>query len=288
MINILFSGNVKVFDGILTCLLSITEKTQEPICTHIFTMDISRIKPIYTPITQEQVDFLNDVVKSKNPLNSVILHDVGDIYKQEFENCPNEMAYCSPYTLLRLLADKVDGIPDKLLYLDIDLMFNDDISKIYNIDISNYEYAAAKDQYAKYLLFWRVKYINAGVLLLNMKKIKETGMLEKARTLIKTKKMLFADQDAIYYSTSKMYRLPQNFNDQRRVKKNTIIRHFAKRHLWLPFFHVVNIKQWDISGIHKNYKCYNFDKELYEYVYLKKYFEKNYKNNEDKENKINA
>ena len=74
---------------------------------------------------------------------------------------------------------------------------------MYDIDITNYEYAASKDQYAKYLLFWRVRYLNAGVMLLNMKKIKETNMLEKARQLIKTKKMTFADQDAVYYSTTK-------------------------------------------------------------------------------------
>lgn len=41
------------------------------------------------------------------------------------------------------------------------------------------------------------------MLLLNMKKIRETGLLEKARALIKTKKMLFADQDAIFRSTTK-------------------------------------------------------------------------------------
>ncbi|MBQ7308470.1 MAG: lipopolysaccharide biosynthesis protein [Clostridia bacterium] len=279
MINILFCGNVKVFDGILTSMLSITKRTKEPITIHIFTMDVSRIKDIYTPITKKQVSFLNEIIKKQNENSEVKLYDVTDIYEKEFSYCPNEMAYCSPYTLLRLLADKVEGMPDKLLYLDIDLMVNSDIKELYDIDITNYEYAASKDQYAKYLLFWRVKYLNAGVMLLNMKKIKETNMLEKARQLIKTKKMTFADQDAVYYSTTKMLRLPQRFNDQRRVRKNTVIRHFAKRHLWLPHFRIVNIKQWDISNIHKEYKCYNFDEELYEYVYLKKYFENNYKEN---------
>ena len=277
MINILFCGNVKVFDGILTSSLSILKRTKEPVTFHIFTMDVSRIKDIYTPITKKQVKFLNEIVKKYNNQNEVKLYDVTDIYEEEFSYCPNEMAYCSPYTLLRLLADKIENIPDKLLYLDIDLMINSDIKELYDKDITNYEYAASKDQYAKYLLFWRVKYINAGVLLLNMEKIKETKMLEKARNLIKTKKMMFADQDAVYYSTTKMLRLPQRFNDQRRVRKNTVIRHFSKRHLWLPYFHVVNIKQWHISRLHKEYKCYDFDEELYEYIYLKNYFENNYK-----------
>lgn len=65
MINILLCGNQKVFDGALTELISITNKTKETIKCYIFTMDVSRIKPEYTCITDEQVEFLNKVVKSK-------------------------------------------------------------------------------------------------------------------------------------------------------------------------------------------------------------------------------
>ena len=45
MINILFSGNDKVLDGILTCMLSILKRTQtkEPFCFFVFTMDVTRV-----------------------------------------------------------------------------------------------------------------------------------------------------------------------------------------------------------------------------------------------------
>ena len=58
------------------------------------------------------------MVKNKNPENKIIKIDVTNIYEREFANCANETAYCTPYTLLRLLADLVPDIPDKLLYLD--------------------------------------------------------------------------------------------------------------------------------------------------------------------------
>lgn len=122
MINLLLCGNYKVFDGALTELISITNKTKESITCYIFTMDVSRIKPDYTAITDKQIDFLNRVVKSKNSKNRVIKIDVTALYEKEFGKCKNETAYCTPYTLLRLLADLVDNIPDKLLYLDIDMM----------------------------------------------------------------------------------------------------------------------------------------------------------------------
>ena len=119
MINILLCGNKKVFDGALTELISITNKTKETINCYILTMDLSRLKPEYVCITDEQIDFLNKVVQSKNAENKVTKIDVTDLYEEEFMKCKNESAYCTPYTLLRLLIDKIPNIPDKILYLDI-------------------------------------------------------------------------------------------------------------------------------------------------------------------------
>lgn len=272
MINLLLCGNKKVFDGALTELISITNKTKEAITCYIFTMDVSRIKEDYTSIEDKQIDFLNEVVKSKNKDNQVIKIDVTDLYEKEFGNCKNENAYCTPYTLLRLLADLVPSIPDKLLYLDIDMMAGDDISKLYNKDISEYEYAAVREKYGRW--FIRPDYINAGMLLLNMKKIKETGLLEKARHLIKTKKMLFADQDAIFRSTTKKLLLPDKFNEQSRFnKKGTVICHFCKRLMFRPYPHTENFKQWNVEEVHKVLRCHAFDKDLEEYLKLKKQFE---------------
>ena len=211
MINILLCGNKKVFDGALTELISIINRTKETINCYIFTMKLSRLKPDYLSITDEQIDFLNEVVQEKNKDNKVFKVDVTDLYEEQFGNCKNEGAYCTPYTLLRLLADLIPEIPDKILYLDIDMMANKDIAELYNVDISNYEYAAVKEKYGS-VFIWP-DYINAGMLLLNIKKIKETGLLEKARHLIKTRKMLFADQDAIYRSTTTKLLIPRKIKN---------------------------------------------------------------------------
>lgn len=272
MINILLCGNEKVFDGALTQLLSITNRTKETINCYIFTMDISRIKPEYICITDEQIAFLDKVLKSKKIDNKVTKIDVTNLYENEFYKCKNETAYCTPYTLLRLLADLVPDLPNKILYLDIDMMANDDISKLYNIDISEYEYAAVKEKYGS-IFIWP-DYINAGMLLLNMKKIKETKLLEKARNLIKTKKMLFADQDAIYRSTTKKLLIPRKYNEQSSFKrKDTVICHFCKRLMLLPYPHTENYKQWQIDDIHRELKCYTFEEDLKEYLILKEQYQ---------------
>lgn len=272
--NILFSGNDNVFDGILTCMLSVFKRTKvkEPFNVYVLTMDVSRIKKEYIPITDDKINFLQKVAAEYNADNKIIKIDVTDIYEREFLNCPNEQCYCSPYTLLRLFMDLIPGIPDKILYLDVDILFNRDIALLYNQNIEGYEYAAARDHYGKYIL--NPNYINAGVLLFNMKEAKKTGLFEKSRELIKTKKLLFADQSAVYRSTTKKKMLPQKYNDQKFLHKNTVVRHFSKRLFYLPYPHTANIKQWHVSKMYSVFHYCEFDDVIFEYIYLRRKYEK--------------
>lgn len=272
MINLLFCGNDRVFDGMLTCALSILKRTSKSECFtfYVFTMDVSDIKDSYRPVTDKQIRFFEEVIRSYNPDNRAIKIDVTDHYRSHFSGCPNEDAYCSPYTLIRLFADLVEGMPDKLLYLDADIMFHGDIHLLYDRDVSEFEYAAARDHYGKYLV--NPNYINAGVLLFNLSKMKETGLLEKARGWIKTKKLMFADQSAIIRSTTKCKVLPQRFNDQKFLHKHTVVRHFSKRLFWLPYPHTDNIKQWQVERVHKVFGYHQFDDILEEYLKLKAKF----------------
>jgi len=271
--NILFSGNDNVFDGILTCMLSILKKTQskEPFNVYVLTMDVSNLKPEYIAISDDKINFLEQIAKGYNPENRIIKMDVSDIYEKEFANCPNEQCYCSPYTLLRLFIDMIPEIPDKILYLDVDILFNREIELLYDINVEGYEYAAARDHYGKYLL--NPNYINAGMLLFNMKECKQTNLFGKARELIKTKKMLFADQDAIYRSTTRKKMLPQRYNDQKFLHKHTVVRHFSKRLFYLPYPHTDNIKQWHVSKVHSVFRYDQFDDVLFEYIYLRRKYD---------------
>lgn len=273
MVNILFCGNDKVFDGMLTCALSILKRTEsiDPFCFYVFTMDVSHINDSYIPVSDKQMDFFEKVIRGYNPENRAVKFDVTPFYMQEFDKCPNESAYCSPYTLIRLFADKVN-LPEKLLYLDADILFNRDIRLLYDTDVEGFEYAAARDHYGKYLV--NPNYINAGVLLFNMTVARKTKLFEKARQLIKTKKLTFADQSAIIRSTTRKKILPQRFNDQKFLHKHTVVRHFSKRLFWLPYPHTANVKQWQVEKVHTVFKYHQFDDILNEYLSLKDEFER--------------
>ena len=273
MVNILYCGNSGVFDGILTSALSVLKRTSkdEPFSFYIFTMSVPHLKESYVAFDDRQLEFFDTVVKGYNKDNETHLVDVGKLYKEYFDGCPNEGAYCSPYTLIRLFADLVPGMPDKLLYLDADVMFNRDVHLLYDTDVSAYEYAASRDHYGKYLIY--PNYINAGVLLFNMKKARETGLFEKARGWIKKKKLTFADQSALIRSTTKKKVLPQRFNDQKFLHKHTVVRHFSKRLFYLPYPHTENIKQWHTEKVHSKFGYHQFDDILREYKRLKTEFE---------------
>ena len=269
MIDVLFCGNDGVFDGVLTCVLSILKRTPagEPFTFHIFTMDLTRLDPKYRPVSDRQLDFLRGVIEGYDPRNRAVKYDVTALYDEHFSGCPNEGAYCSPYTLIRLFADLVDGIPDKLLYLDADIMFNRDLRLLWDLDLDGYEYAAAPDHYGKYLI--HPHYVNAGVLLFNMAECRRTGLFGKARGWIRKKKLVFADQSALIRSTTRRRVLPQRFNDQKFLHARTVVRHFSKRLFWLPYPHTENIKQWQVDRVRRVFGYDRFDDVLDEYLTLK-------------------
>lgn len=278
MINLLFAGNDGVFDGILTCMLSIFKRStlNEPVHVYVLTMDVSHLKETYLPISDEKIAFLERELRAYHADTTVEKIDVTDHYMKEFSGCPNESAYCSPYTLIRLFADELPQLPDKILYLDVDILFNRDIHLLYDIDVSGVEYAAARDHYGKYLL--NPNYINAGVLLFNLGYMRKTGILVKAREWICRQKLTFADQSALIRSTTKKKMLPQKFNDQKFLHKHTVIRHFSKRLFYLPYPHTDNIKQWHVSRVHKVFRYFVFDDIFFDYIYLREKYQRSITN----------
>ena len=269
MINLLYCGNSGVFDGLLTSTLSVVRRLEKPraLTVYVYTMDLTRAAPSYTPVSGGQADLLERTLRAHNPDTWVKLVDVTEIYETHLNHNANEGCYCSPYTLLRLLAD-LTPMPDKFLYLDADVMLCKDVGLLYDMDIPEYEYAAAPDHYGKFLI--HPHYINAGVLLFNMARCRETGIFEKARQLLCTKKLVFADQAALARSTTRRKVISQRFNDQKFLYKNTVIRHFSKRLFYTPYPHTENIKQWHVDKVRKRFGYTCFDDILDEYLQITK------------------
>ena len=157
MINIMFTGNDKVYDGMLIASISIVKHCKEPITCFVITMDLTDRNPNFRPVNNTQISQLKILYQSVNPSSQVVLVDATDLFLKELGNSPNNHNAYTPYSLLRLLTHKIDVIPDKALYLDTDIIFNDNITKLYDTNITNYELAGVRDYYGKFFFYPQVR-----------------------------------------------------------------------------------------------------------------------------------
>ncbi|OJF77264.1 MAG: hypothetical protein BKP49_03675 [Treponema sp. CETP13] len=268
--NILYCGNDKIFDGILISLLSICKYSKAQLNVFVLTANLTDINTAYKAISQSHINFLENTIKETNSESKITLLDVSDMFREDMINSPNLVNNYTPYTLLRLYVDLIPEIPEKIIYLDTDTMAHDDIQKLYAVDVKKYEYAAALDYLGK--IFLHYDYQNAGVLLFNVKKMKETGFLKNVRDYCKYKKMYFPDQTALNSVAKNKKFLSSRFNDQRKFHKDTVIQHFSKSIRWWPIYHTVNIKPWEIEKMHSVYKLHEYDDILQDYQNKKELF----------------
>ncbi|HAJ77655.1 MAG TPA: hypothetical protein DCO89_01120 [Clostridiales bacterium] len=232
MINLFYAGNVKVFDGLLISLMSMSKHTKEELNVYLLTMDLKELNADYLPITDEQVAFLESIIKKSNSNSKITKIDVTKQYHDRFDNTVNKNTRCTPYTLLRLLAPHLD-LPDKIIYLDADTIINNDIKELFDIDVENYEAGVVRDIIFKNFVGF-FNYFNAGVMLLNLKRIRESGAFDKAAKLCVTKKLAFADQDALNSSIKKRLMIPYKFNWFRKK---------CKYYDWIVVHHLCNARE---------------------------------------------
>lgn len=280
MINLLYCGNYKIFDGVLISLLSAVKHTKEAVHTYLLTMDLSDIDENFKPFSEEQRKYLEDMVKEKNKTNSVKLIDITSLYKKSMLNSKNLRNHFTPYAQLRLFADIVPEIPDKIIYLDTDTIVNSSLRELYYIDINNYELACVDDLY-NWLNpnRWKVRhYFNSGVLLLNMKAIRKTKLFTKARQMVATKKMISPDQDALNFIVKKKLVLPEKFNAKDKYYKDIVVHHFCNVRKKGNFF--FRVKPWMVDLVKQKMNAY--DSLLDEYLERKKAFEEQLEKTEKK------
>ncbi len=260
-IPICYSGNRRIFGGIFLSVLSVIKHTKEPLEVLLLSMDLSDRDPLFLPFSEEQRTLMERVIREVNPESTVRIIDVTEYQKQYFDCGKNNENYYTPYASIRLFLDLLD-VPDKIIYLDADIMCCGDAREHFDIDIEDYEFAATLDIVGRH--WFRGQYCNSGVLLLNMPKIRETGLFEKARRMVNDKWMLMPDQSAIHKSATAKLVLPYRFNEQRKIKPDTVWKHFCKGFpLNFPLFPSYNWKQWHRKEVHEKLKIFDFD-DIYE------------------------
>lgn len=146
-------------------------------------------------IDKDIVDYFN--ILKKDNINIKVLE-----YSNEFNDVEIDHIYLSKAALYKFkLADIFKDL-DRILYLDGDILLNQGYLSIFNYDVSNYYMGAVVDMQAEKLLdratfIGNNKYYNSGVMLLNLKKMRQDNCYEKLLEYHINNEERFMDQDAI-------------------------------------------------------------------------------------------
>ena len=247
--NICFCINDSYVDILKICMFSILENNEDVnINFYIFSSFLSN----------ESKNKLNQIQEKFN--NCKIVYQV--INNDIFTNFKLNIDYISIETYYRyIIADILTNI-DKILYLDADTIINGNLKDLYDTDIENYYCAGVKDLYIEKInhkynigLNNSNTYINAGVLLLNLKKLREDTisklLFEKTKELEEIIK--YQDQDIINivfknkikYLDSIYNYAGTNMHKEWKKHKHAIIIHYTgPQKPWLPKCHNKLRKIW--------------------------------------------
>lgn len=162
-------------------------------------------------VSSEDIDKFERLNSDRVAVNFIDMND-------EFKNIPMKIAHISYVTYFRLKIHEKLSFYDKVLYIDSDTIVKSDICKIYRTDINDYYCAGVKaiafnnKKHQERLNIDVSNYINAGVILLNVKKIIESNVYKRFDSLL-MEGFSCQDQDIINVAfNGKIKTLDKKFN----------------------------------------------------------------------------
>lgn len=252
--NIFFAINKSYVQHLLVAIASILHNNKTNLIFNVCSADL------------DQVDKKNieDFVGNKAIVN---FFDVQNVF--HFGLLPDNIPHTTIETYFRYLIPYLDLENEKALYLDADTIVKGDIRELWETDISNVFAAGVHDTYiedtgykSKINFDKDDLYVNAGVLLLNLKKIRETFDSDFffKRTIELADRIEYQDQDVInIIFKGKIKSLPKKFNYTFR----DVIKRPKKNIFKAKILHYTgDRKPWDYMF------CSGNPAELYYYRYL--------------------
>lgn len=197
------------------------------ICVVISSMaesaNIGTFYQIYVLVSPDFIDVNHLLDKVQRKYSNINIKKIY-IDERKFQNVKIHNVHITKTTFYRLvLCNLIEE--DKCIYLDGDIVVNEDLSELYQIDLGKNYLAGCRDIWIDLLskedrenrkeitrIYSLDQYVNAGVLLFNLKQIKADGV-DKALIDGLQKDYLFEDQDILNVCCyGKIVRLPAKWN----------------------------------------------------------------------------
>ena len=172
-----------------------------------------------------------------------------NVSNQKFfsKQCLNYDTRCTWMCLMRTVLSKIFPNIDMVLSLDADTIVKQDISDLWDLDLSNYYYAGVKE-FAKSKIgngYNCPIYLNGGVLLCNLKRLREKKKDDQIIERLNKNYYAAAEQDAINFSCQgNLLNLPICYNENEFTGKTDEPK----------IVHYAGIKEWNNFDLVKEYR----------------------------------
>lgn len=184
----------------------------------IFAADSIYLQHLYIAIqsllcTNQKFDFIIHIIhQSFTPQDLQLLKDLANRSNKEIKfhylnknptlNLKTGFHFTNACYYRLFIPEILDSNIEKALYLDSDIIINNDISTIFNIDLKNSFLAAVEDRFDRHVelgMKKNSKYFNSGVMLINTRKWREEELCKKVIHFVKenSTKILYPDQDGL-------------------------------------------------------------------------------------------
>ena len=147
--NLLYCGDKNIEQGLIISILSLIKNVKEEVNIYVLTVNLKYVDKTIEPVTDKVIEVLNNIVKEKNSKSNVKKIDITNMFEKEIPEVNMDTRF-TPCCMLRLFADKIEEIPNKILYLDNDIVIRKDITEFYHQNIDQTEFAGVLDFYGRF------------------------------------------------------------------------------------------------------------------------------------------
>ena len=168
---------------------------------------------------------------------------------------PNFNSVFTYMVLLRVAFTKIFPHLEKILSIDVDTVVNENISELWDLDLTNYYIAAVKEK----INTPHPDNINAGIMMINLKKLRQDKKDDQLIQKLNTNKYTFCQQECINeYCKDFIYELPPDYNinytiKQQQLKHEKILHYIAVPvEKWSNYPTVLYYKNIPLNNIQRN------------------------------------
>lgn len=268
--DILYCGDRAIEDGVLISTLSIARTNALPLDVHILTAGLDVGGHRHEPVSEGFSRRLEALLRAERGGVSVELVDASAAFSAAPPTA-NLGSRFTPFCMLRLYAD-LTHLGGRVLYLDNDVVCRGPLDELASWDLAGNELAGVLDNYGRWFFYRRPPrqdYLNSGVLLMDLDRMRATGLLERCRRRCAERPMMMPDQSALNKLAAGKTLLPRRFNEQQRLRPDTVLQHFTTQIKLLPYPHLQKVKPWQPDRVHGVLGLHEYDGLLRDWAALR-------------------